>query len=79
MLGLLDLLAPVSKMAISKNITTRYLISVLLFNKHKYYEIMKAPELGIFTFDVSLGLEPKQTVPKTVVLPLHHETILSYL
>jgi hypothetical protein len=37
---------------------------------------MKAPELGLFTFDVSLGLEPKQTVPKTVVLPLHHETIL---
>ena len=26
---------------------------------------------------VSRGFEPRQTVPKTVVLPLHHETILN--
>ena len=26
-------------------------------------------------FVVSPGFEPRQTVPKTVVLPLHHETI----
>lgn len=26
---------------------------------------------------VSLGFEPKQTGPESVVLPLHHETILS--
>ncbi len=25
---------------------------------------------------VSPGLEPRQTEPKTVVLPLHHETIM---
>ena len=28
---------------------------------------------------VSRGFEPRQTVPKTVVLPLHHETILNCL
>lgn len=33
----------------------------------------------VFFFVVSPGFEPRQTVPKTVVLPLHHETIRGFL
>ncbi len=32
---------------------------------------------NLFGLVVSRGFEPRQTVPKTVVLPLHHETILN--
>ncbi len=33
--------------------------------------------MGLILFSVvSPGFEPRQTVPKTVVLPLHHETIV---
>lgn len=47
------------------------------WNFIEFLETKKPPEKseGFFISVDSQGFEPRQTVPKTVVLPLHHESI----
>ncbi len=54
----------------------RYEDGYILDRKKKGDSEKSESPLGLV---VSRGFEPRQTVPKTVVLPLHHETILNCL
>lgn len=54
--------------------TLLFLLQETHYKKRIYYHKIINP-----FYVVSRGFEPRQTEPKTVVLPLHHETILRFI